>query len=220
MRLSGAFPLGRLDLPACPHIMSPFSAPEAAQMRVNIDEIKEDALSRSWDLSREEVDEMLRGDRAGYRAHGPAHVEARLSKVERRVFLHASSTPVLTAPCGRCLSPVTVEVPVRIELTFVPEGEAREASGASVTDRGVGHTGGSFAAAAVDEETYAGKVIDLDPAVREQILLSIPGYPVCRESCKGLCPVCGANLNDGDCGCDRRTPDPRWAGLEKFRQKS
>jgi uncharacterized protein len=188
-------------------------------MRVNIDEIKEGALPRAWDLSREEVDEMLKGDRAGYRAQGPTHVEARLSKVERRLFFQATSTPVLTAPCGRCLSPVTVEVPVRIDLTFVPEDEVREASGATAPDRGAGHVAGSFEGAAVDEETYSGKVIDLDPAVREQILLSIPSYPVCRESCKGLCPVCGSNLNDGDCGCDRRTPDPRWAGLDKFRQK-
>jgi uncharacterized protein len=200
--------------------MSPFSTLEAAQMRVNIDEIKEDAPPRSWDLSREEVDEMLRGDRAGYRAQGPTHVEARLSKIERRVFFQASSTTILVAPCGRCLAPVTVEVPVRIDLTFVPEDEVREASGVTAQDRGVSRTAGSFAAASVDEETYAGKVIDLDPAVREQILLSIPGYPVCQESCRGLCPVCGANLNDGDCGCDRRTLDPRWAGLEKFRQGS
>ena len=206
-------------MPGCTPIMSPFSPPEAAQMRVNIDEIKDSALPRAWDLSREEVDEMLKGDRAGYRAQGPTHVEAQLSKVERRVFLQANSTSLLTAPCGRCLSPVTVEVPVRIDLTFVPEAEVREASGATAPERGAGHPGGSFGEAAADEETYSGKVIDFGPAVREQILLSVPGYPVCRESCKGLCPVCGANLNDGDCGCDRRTPDPRWAGLEKFRQK-
>jgi uncharacterized protein len=188
-------------------------------MRVNIDEIKEGALPRAWDLRREEVDEMLTGDRAGYRAQGPTHVEARLSKVERRVFFQASSTPVLTAPCGRCLAPVTVEVPVRIDLTFVPEDEVREASGAREPERDAGRAGGSLEAVAVDEEAYSGKVIDLDPVVREQLLLSIPPYPVCRESCKGLCPVCGANLNDSDCKCDKKTPDPRWAGLEKFRQK-
>jgi uncharacterized protein len=106
-----------------------------------------------------------------------------------------------------------------MELTFVPEDEVREASGATAPDRGAGYGAGSLEVVAADEETYSGKVIDLDPVVREQLLLSIPAYPVCRESCKGLCPVCGANLNDGDCGCDRRTPDPRWAGLEKFRQK-
>jgi uncharacterized protein len=56
--------------------------------------------------------------------------------------------------------------------------------------------------------------------VREQLLLALPSYPVCQEGCKGLCSVCGANLNERDCGCDRHVPDPRWAGLEKLKTKS
>jgi uncharacterized protein len=79
--------------------------------------------------------------------------------------------------------------------------------------------GGSFRAEEADEERYHGKVIDLAPILREQILLSLPAYPVCRESCKGLCPVCGQNLNERECGCDRRVPDPRWAGLEKLKRQ-
>jgi uncharacterized protein len=54
-------------------------------MRVNIDEIKEAGLRRSWDLAREQVDEMTAGDRAGYRARAAAHVDAKLEKLERRV---------------------------------------------------------------------------------------------------------------------------------------
>jgi uncharacterized protein len=53
--------------------------------------------------------------------------------------------------------------------------------------------------------------------VREQIVLALPGYPVCGEGCKGLCSVCGANLNERDCGCDRHVPDPRWAGLKNLK---
>jgi uncharacterized protein len=73
---------------------------------------------------------------------------------------------------------------------------------------------GSFAPEQAEEETYSGKVIELDPIVREQILLALPAYPVCDEGCKGLCTVCGANLNERECGCDRHVPDPRWAGLK------
>ncbi|MFL5272581.1 MAG: DUF177 domain-containing protein, partial [Anaeromyxobacteraceae bacterium] len=60
-------------------------------MRVNIDEIKEVGLQRDWDLTREAVDEIVRGDNAGYRSQGPAHVAARLSKVDRRVLVDAHS---------------------------------------------------------------------------------------------------------------------------------
>ena len=189
-------------------------------MRVNTDEIKEGGLQRDWDLTREDVDEMVRGDSAGYRSRAPAHIEARLAKVERRVLVEAHALASLSAPCGRCLSTVEVEVPVDFELTFVPEDDVASRATEAHGDRDAGHLGGSFTADAVNEETYSGKVIDLDPVVREQFLLALPGYPVCSDACKGLCSVCGANLNERDCGCDRHVPDPRWAGLEKLRSKS
>jgi uncharacterized protein len=194
-------------------------------MRVNIDEIKEGGLQRDWDLTREDVDAMVRGDNAGYRSRGPAHVEAHLSKVERRVLVEGHAQASLTAPCGRCLTTVPVDVPVDFELTFVPADEVggvRAPGAPSERDvgRDVGRVPASFAAEAVNEECYSGKAIDLDPVVREQLLLAVPSYPVCSEECKGLCSVCGANLNERDCGCDRRVPDPRWAGLEKLKSKS
>lgn len=184
-------------------------------MRVNIDEIKEAGLRRSWDVAREQVDELVKDDQAGYRARGAAHFEAKLDKVERRVLVDVHGQVGLSVPCGRCLQPVELDAPVDFELTLVPadeyvdepRGEKDEASKA----------GGSFEPEEADEEVYSGKVIDLDPILREQILLALPGYPVCKDECKGLCPVCGANLNDRECGCDRHVPDPRWAGLKNVK---
>jgi uncharacterized protein len=181
-------------------------------MRVNIDEIKEAGLRRSWDVTREQLDEMVAGDRAGYRAGAAAHVAAHLEKLGRRVRVSAQAKAAVQVACGRCLAPVAIDVPVEFELTLVPAEEQREGEGAK--DAGKGPVGGSFAPEQAEEETYAGKVIDLDPIVREQILLALPAYPVCRESCKGLCTVCGGNLNERECGCDRHVPDPRWAGLK------
>ena len=59
--------------------------------------------------------------------------------------------------------------------------------------------------------------LDLRPAIREQWLLNVPGYALCRDDCKGLCPSCGAELNLGDCGCAASSADPRWATLHKIR---
>ena len=190
-------------------------------MRVNIDEIKENGLQRDWDLTREAVDEIVREDNAGYRAAAPAHVAARLDKVERRVLLRAKSTVSLSVPCGRCLTSLGVDVPLDLQMTYVPADEAVDRGGATGDeDRGGARGAGSFEPGAADEETYTGKTIDLDPAIREGILLALPGYPVCAESCKGLCSVCGANLNERECGCERRVPDPRWAGLEKLKKQT
>ncbi|HZZ86060.1 MAG TPA: DUF177 domain-containing protein [Anaeromyxobacteraceae bacterium] len=160
---------------------------------------------------------MLAGDKAGYRSTGNAPVNARLERVGRRVVLKARTAPELSVPCGRCLQPVKLAVPFEFSMTLVPADEYQGQAGEESKDE-EGRTAGSFEPEAVDEETYAGKVIDLDPLVREQLLLALPGYPVCREDCKGLCPKCGTNLNERDCGCDRHVPDPRWAGLEKFKK--
>jgi uncharacterized protein len=186
-------------------------------MRVNIDEIKESGLDRSWDLTQAQLDEMLAGDRSGYRARGAVHVDARLEKLGRRVRVEAGAKAELAGACKRCLAPVSVDVPVAFELTLVPADERDEDAAASDKEHDRGPKGGSFSASDAEEETYTGKVIDLDPIVREEILLELPEYPVCDEKCKGLCPVCGANLNDRECGCDRHVPDPRWAGLKNVK---
>jgi uncharacterized protein len=187
-------------------------------MRVNIDEIKEGGLDRGWDLAPEQLDEMLEGDPAGYRARSAAHVEAHLDRVSGRVLLRVRSRGDLTVPCGRCLAPTSVALPVDFNLTLVPEEEQGPGRVEEAEDHPRRRVAGSFAEA--DEEVYRGREVDLDPLVREQILLALPAYPLCREGCQGLCPVCGQNRNERECGCDRRVPDPRWSGLEKYRKQS
>ena len=57
---------------------------------------------------------------------------------------------------------------------------------------------------------------DIFPRVHESVLLELPIRFLCREDCKGLCSVCGADLNEKDCGCPEKEPDPRWQGLKKL----
>lgn len=66
------------------------------------------------------------------------------------------------------------------------------------------------------EERYVivDETIDLDPLVRDNVLLELPLNPKCSDECAGLCPECGANLNDGPCGCPERVADLRWAPLQ------
>lgn len=65
------------------------------------------------------------------------------------------------------------------------------------------------------EEGYVidGETIDLRHMVQENVVLNLPIHPVCRENCLGLCTRCGANLNDGPCGCPEEVVDMRWAAL-------
>ena len=66
---------------------------------------------------------------------------------------------------------------------------------------------------------YQGEGLLLEDALREQVLLALPLKVICREDCKGLCPHCGANLNDGQCSCADDVDDPRWTALKDLRSK-
>ena len=59
-------------------------------------------------------------------------------------------------------------------------------------------------------------IIDLTPLLREYILLEIPISPLCRQDCKGLCPICGNNLNESTCNHEDDSGDPRLAELKKL----
>jgi uncharacterized protein len=59
--------------------------------------------------------------------------------------------------------------------------------------------------------------VDLTPQMREDILLELPQRAICQPDCKGLCPVCGKNLNEGACGCKVSREDLRWQALNKLK---
>ena len=99
---------------------------------------------------------------------------------------------VLNLKCDLCLEKFTSDIKLGLEEIFsnsVPENDEKEYW--PVTD----------------------KAIDLRPAVEANILLNMPMKAVCSENCKGLCPVCGKNLNKGDCGCDREYSNPVFEQL-------
>jgi uncharacterized protein len=71
-----------------------------------------------------------------------------------------------------------------------------------------------------EEETYRleDDRIDLEPLVRDAVLLELPQAPVCAEACQGLCPTCGINRNEGTCQCEPTSRDPRWAALDQLKE--
>jgi uncharacterized protein len=107
-------------------------------------------------------------------------------------------TGTVSAPwegtCRRCLVPVTgrLEVPVRELYQHHPTSE--------------------------DAFEFSGDQIDLEPLVREALLLELPLAPVCSDTCAGLCPQCGANRNEVDCGHEVVLTDPRWGALDALRE--
>jgi uncharacterized protein len=103
--------------------------------------------------------------------------------------------------CGRCTAPVGGELVVPVRERFVPS----TADGAPLADE--------EAYPIVDDE------LDLSPMVHDAIVLELPLAPLCRPDCRGLCPTCGADRNQRECGCVA-PPDPRWASLDVLRPSS
>lgn len=209
---------------------SPETPPRAVKHLIlnvdDIEKIQESGRPFEADLPREFIDQVLVADPpTEFHANGEAHVSARLTKMGRKVLVQATYTVPLVGQCKRCLKPLTLDEPIDMTLTYVPQdgAEAKKKQNAIADDekskkkRKRAHDfepEASFELETVDEEGYTGKQIDLTPAMREQILLSIPPSPVCREDCKGLCAICGKDLNEGACDCDRTVVDPRWEALK------
>lgn len=120
----------------------------------------------------------------------PLHVKGRLSAAgPSRFYWHGAIEGVVSLSCSRCLVDTTARVTDEAHLIFAEAGT-----------EGADDDPDIFL---LDDRSPD---LDLRPAVREQWLLNVPGYALCREDCKGLCPKCGAELNLGPCACESALP--------------
>ena len=109
---------------------------------------------------------------------------------------------VLELPCSRCLEPFQHGVDAHFDLRYQPHAE---------------NTGEGEREVEEDDLStafYENDEIDLGQLMREQFYLSLPMKPLCRDGCRGLCPTCGANLNNASCDCTTAWEDPRLAPLK------
>ena len=67
------------------------------------------------------------------------------------------------------------------------------------------------------QELHAEDFVDLTPSIREDIILELPQRALCQEECRGLCPHCGKNLNEGPCQCRPKREDLRWHALDQLK---
>jgi uncharacterized protein len=185
------------------------------QMLISIDEILQARQPFGRDVAREWLDEQLAAEPAtGFRCAGPSHLNARLTRIGRNVLVEGSFVALLRGECRRCLKPVELTATVSFTRTFVPAAELPAERPARENPRDDDRVAGSFAEQQVYEETFDGRTFDLAPTVREELLLEAPEMPLCREDCRGLCPVCGADRNAESCGHEVQFADPRWAALK------
>jgi uncharacterized protein len=130
-------------------------------------------------------------------AGSPLRLTARLESVSEGVLVSARAQAALTGECGLCLRDITDSLDVRFQQLYAYEH--------STTDE------------TTDEDEVGrvhGELIDLEPELRDAIVLALPNHPRCREDCPGLCPDCGVPWDELPADHTHEQADSRWAALK------
>ena len=117
----------------------------------------------------------------------------------KSLILKANCTGHMTTQCARCMKDIVVDIDFDID-----ENLAQDDGSVSSDD---------------DVILFEDVKIDIDDIVANNFLMNVEGKYLCSEDCKGLCQHCGADLNEGDCGCSQENIDPRWAALVDIMEK-
>ncbi|MBO0845073.1 MAG: DUF177 domain-containing protein [Nocardioides sp.] len=125
----------------------------------------------------------------------PVELDLRLEAVMEGVLVTGTARAGLEGECARCLEPISDEIEVRFQELFVYDDQDVDP----------------------DEELEVSMLqddlVDLEPLLREAVVLALPFQPLCQDDCPGLCPECGARLADDPDHAHDAPVDPRWSAL-------
>ncbi len=133
----------------------------------------------------------------------PMKAKLKLERTGKRVLVKGSVSAALHLVCSLCLEEMDVSISEDIFSAFSPIADTRYEGRVSDQD--------------LVEEYYEEEEINLWPLIQEHLFLGIPVKPICRADCKGLCPVCGQNLNIKPCGCSLSAGHPGFIKLKQLR---
>ncbi len=150
-----------------------------------------------------------------FRIVAPVSLVGEVHKDGQKVRFVGRLAGTLECNCSRCLDPFDVPVALDLDLLFL--SSAANAGGGSTGDE---EGGDAIADDDLGVSYYRDDVLDLGEIIREQFYLALPMKPLCREDCRGLCPVCGINRNRETCTCKAEWVDPRLEPLKRLRPGS
>jgi uncharacterized protein len=161
-------------------------------MTIDISDIlKELGGRKSVDVELDLSDVDFLGE--NYKFVSPVTVKGYVSNNGESFILRADCSAKVQTQCGRCMKDIVVPVDFSVDENLMQN------NGEEIADE--------------DVIVFDGTAFELDEIIVDDFLLNVNGRYLCKDDCKGLCPKCGADLNEGDCGCEEDNIDPRWAGL-------
>lgn len=173
-------------------------------MVIRVSELEKE-LSVKGELGKERF-ESREDDR--FSVSSPVDYDLIVVKFDDRVKVRGSVCCNLTLTCASCLEEFDFPVVGKLDIEFVPRDLMPAATEVELKT------------ADLDVDYYEGDEIDLDDVVREEVLLSIPIRPLCSDGCKGLCSICGTNMNYEACQCHRNLQTLLGEKLKSFLERA
>jgi len=173
---------------------------------LKLDEIPEEGLDLQWKEERTSLLAYLKGlSRIDFDFETPLQSEVKIRKAGRSVLMTGKVQTTLRLQCVRCLKEFSHTLSTTFELTLHP---LKEAPSEEETELGSEEMESSF---------FEGGEIHLSEIACEQIFLEIPYQPVCQEGCKGLCSICGKDLNLSSCECVKEELGSGFSALKNLK---
>jgi len=173
---------------------------------IKLDEIPPEGLNLSWTEERSSLLTYLESlSQIDFDFETPLYSEARVWKTSQSVIITGKVQTDLRLQCVRCLKEFSFPISSTFEVTLHP---LKETSRPEEMELGEDDVASSF---------YEGGEIHLSEIACEQIFLEIPYKPLCQEGCKGLCPICGKDLNLTSCNCAKEEFVSSFSALRKLK---
>jgi len=153
-----------------------------------------EVLQEGWWQLRNGDDQILGLD-------APLRVRAKVSKAVDKFLVQGTIRGGIRVRCDRCLEPYHRDLESLFHVYLVAPGKGADGEEIELLDEDM------------EVDFIKGDTIDLSDIIREQIYLSLPMKSICKESCRGLCSVCGANLNESSCLCGNAEGHPAFSKL-------
>lgn len=135
----------------------------------------------------------------------PAELDLHVTRKGAEVQIEGRIGARVELTCGRCLGQFLREFDLPVDMVYHPVSEMKEEKYELKPDE-------------LETGFYADDEIDIGALAAEHLILSLPMRPLCEEACRGICPRCGANLNEVQCGCalEEASGASKFADLKKF----
>jgi len=168
--------------------------------------LEEEAKTLAYEEPTEPLNaDLVHGGVVDFELHRPAAVTLQYYRSGEELFFHGHLSSHVIGHCARCLEEYGFDLDKDFALVLLPRPKS------------VGTDEEEIGKDEVDVAYYDADLVDIAPMVLEQLILALPTRPLCDDDCKGLCPQCGANLNNNPCSCTVPTGDLRLAILKKIK---